>query len=375
MKKKVLSLLLAMTMSMGLLCGCGQSDISQNAQEENVQEENVQEENPQEENAQQGTAKETEQEIANGTETKETDEDALSDDVVIRVASLKGPTSIGLVKLWQDAEENKANANYEFTMATAADEILPLVLKGDLDIALVPANAAANLYQKSNGAVAVIDINTLGVLYMVSGDDSIKSVDDLTNKTIYLTGKGTTPDLALQYLLETHNIQLSDVTIEYKSEATEVAVALSENPDAVGLLPMPFVIAACAQNEKLQIVLDVNAQWETANDGKGLVTGVTIVRKAFLEEHPDAVDAFLTDHKNSAEYVNANVEEAAELVVKSGIVEKAPVAQKAIPKCNITCITGEEMKEMLSDYLDILEKQDASFIGGAVPDDDFYVIK
>lgn len=375
MKKKVLSLLLAMTMSMGLLCGCGQSDVSQNAQEENVQEENVQEENLQEENAQQGTAKETEQETANGTETKETDEDALSDDVVIRVASLKGPTSIGLVKLWQDAEENKANANYEFTMATAADEILPLVLKGDLDITLVPANAAANLYQKSNGAIAVIDINTLGVLYMVSGDDSIKSVDDLTNKTIYLTGKGTTPDLALQYLLETHNIQLSDVTIEYKSEATEVAVALSENPDAVGLLPMPFVIAACAQNEKLQIVLDVNAQWETANDGKGLVTGVTIVRKAFLEEHPDAVDAFLTDHKNSAEYVNANVEEAAELVVKSGIVEKAPVAQKAIPKCNITCITGEEMKEMLSDYLDILEKQDASFIGGAVPDDDFYVIR
>lgn len=375
MKKKVLSLLLAMTMSMGLLCGCGQSDVSQNAQEENVQEENLQEENLQEENAQQGTAKETEQETANGTETKETDEDALSDDVVIRVASLKGPTSIGLVKLWQDAEENKANANYEFTMATAADEILPLVLKGDLDIALVPANAAANLYQKSNGAVAVIDINTLGVLYMVSGDDSIKSVDDLTNKTIYLTGKGTTPDLALQYLLETHNIQLSDVTIEYKSEATEVAVALSENPDAVGLLPMPFVIAACAQNEKLQIVLDVNAQWETANDGKGLVTGITIVRKAFLEEHPDAVDAFLTDHKNSAEYVNANVEEAAELVVKSGIVEKAPVAQKAIPKCNITCITGEEMKEMLSDYLDILEKQDASFIGGAVPGDDFYVIR
>ena len=374
MKKKVLSLLLAMTMSMGLLCGCGQSDVSQNAQEENVQEENVQEENLQEENAQQGTAKETEQETANGTETKETDEDALSDDVVIRVASLKGPTSIGLVKLWHDAEENKANANYEFTMATAADEILPLVLKGDLDIALVPANAAANLYQKSNGAVAVIDINTLGVLYMVSGDDSIKSVDDLTNKTIYLTGKGTTPDLALQYLLETHNIQLSDVTIEYKSEATEVAVALSENPDAVGLLPMPFVIAACAQNEKLQIVLDVNAQWENANDGKGLVTGITIVRKAFLEEHPDAVDAFLTDHKNSAEYVNANVEEAAELVVKSGIVEKAPVAQKAIPKCNITCITGEEMKEMLSDYLDILEKQDASFIGGAVPDDDFYVV-
>ena len=205
MKKKVLSLLLAMTMSMGLLCGCGQSGVSQNAQEESVQEENVQEENVQEENAQQDTANETEQEAADETEAKETAGDPLND-VVIRVASLKGPTSIGLVKLWQDAEDEKANANYEFTMATAADEILPLVLKGDLDIALVPANAAANLYQKSNGAIAVIDINTLGVLYMVSGDDSIQSVDDLANKTIYLTGKGTTPDLYWKVIISNYPI-------------------------------------------------------------------------------------------------------------------------------------------------------------------------
>ena len=137
---------------------------------------------------------------------------------------------------------------------------------------------------------------------------------------------------------------------------------------------MPFVIAACAQNDALKIVLDVNQEWEKTNDQKGLVTGVTIVRKAFLEEHPDAVKTFLQEHQNSADFVNTNVEEAAELVAKNGIVEKAPVAQKAIPKCNIVCIKGEEMKTMLSEYLNILYEQDASFIGGAVPGDDFYYV-
>ncbi|MBQ1171445.1 MAG: ABC transporter substrate-binding protein [Lachnospiraceae bacterium] len=368
MKKKVLSLLMAMSLAVGILCGCGQTENAQNAQENNQQTEQTENEPDVEEDVQTEVVQD---------ESESGQEDVLEkdDDVVVRVGSLKGPTSIGLVKLWKDAEEGKTDTEYEFSMSTAADEILPLMIKGDLDIALVPANAAANLYQKSEGAIAVLDINTLGVLYMISGDSSISTMEDLKGKTIYLTGKGTTPDLALQYLLASHDIKEKDVTIEYKSEAAEVAAALSQNTDLVGLLPMPFVIAACSQNEKLQIVLDVNALWEEKNDQNGLVTGVTIVRKAFLEEHPDCVDAFLEDHKNSASYVNENVKEAAELVVENGIVEKTPVAEKAIPKCNITCITGEEMKEMLSAYLEILEGQDASFIGGKVPDDDFYVIR
>lgn len=363
MKKKVLSLLLAMTMSVALLCGCAQSnDAQKTADDVN-------------ESTQEIVADETVSEADSTEVSEDTVADSTADDVTIHVASLKGPTSIGLVKLWQDAKDNTADAGYEFNMYTAADEILPLVMKGDVDIALVPANVAANLYQKSGAAISVIDINTLGVLYMVSGDNRVDSVEALAGKTVYLTGKGTTPDLALQQLLDDHDMTTDDVTLEYKSEATEVAAALSENPDAVGLLPMPFVIAACAQNDRLSIVLDVNAEWEKANDGQGLVTGVTIVRNEFLKEHPEAVDAFLADHKNSVDYVNSHVEEATDLVVEGGIVEKAPVAQKAIPKCNIVCITGQEMKDMLSAYLDVLAGQDTAFIGGQLPDDDFYAIR
>ena len=295
---------------------------------------------------------------------------------VVRVGSMKGPTSMGLVRLMELDEQEQTKNNYEFTMEATADMLLPSMISGDLDIALVPANVAAVLYQKTEGGVCVIDINTLGVLYVVSADTSIDSMDDLKGRTIYLTGKGTTPDFVMQYLLAQSGIDLSEVTLEYKSEATEVAAVLAENPEAVGLLPQPYVTALQIQNESIKIVLDTTAEWNAlqGEGGSQVVTGVTVVRKEFLESYPDTVITFLEEHKQSAQYANDNVEAAAQLVANYGIVEKAPVAQKAIPYCNITFISGEEMKTALSGYLEVLAAQDASSVGGALPGDDFYYI-
>lgn len=288
----------------------------------------------------------------------------------VRIGALKGPTSMGLVNLMEEAADT-----YDFTMVTAADELLPKVVSGDLDIALVPANVAAILYQKMEGGLSVIDINTLGVLYMVSGNDRIDEITDLAGQTIYLTGKGTTPDFALQYLLAQNGLSTDDVTLEYKSEATEVAATLAQNPEAIGLLPQPFVTVACAQNEALNIIMDLTEEWDRVQPEEGgsrLVTGVTVVRSVFLEEHPEAVTAFLEGHAASAQSINDDPETGAELVVRAGIIEKTPIAQKAIPFCNITCITGEEMKEALSGYLQVLYDQNPESVGGALPEDEFY---
>lgn len=344
MMKKCFRMMLAIILSAGVLCGC------------------------------QGTKEQNEAQSGRQPEAQE-DMSGKEEQATVRIASLKGPTTMGLVKLWQQQDEGKAEGDYEFQMMTGADEIMPKMVKGEVDIALLPANAAAIVYGKSQGAVAVIDINTLGVLYLVSGDESIKTVEDLEGKTIYLTGKGTTPDYALQYLLVQHKVDLSNVTLEYKSEATEVAALLKENPDSIGLLPQPFVTAACMQNEELSVVLDINGEWEALNDGRGMVTGVTVVRKDFLKEHPEAVDLFLKEHEASAQFANDNVEETAEMVAERGIVEKAPIAAKAIPACHITCIKGEEMKAALSGYLATLFEQNPEFIGGAMPGDDFYEVR
>lgn len=296
--------------------------------------------------------------------------------VTVHVGSLKGPTSIGLVRLMEESANGETQNQYEFTMETAADTLLAKMAQGELDIALVPANVASVFYHKTQGGISVIDINTLGVIYMVSADTSIESVEDLAGKTICLTGKGTTPDLALQYLLDTHGLSVEDVTLEYKSEAAEVAAFLAEDAEAVGLLPQPFVTAAMMQNESLKIVLDMTEQWDIAQGegGNTLVTGVTIVRNEFLAEHEEAVLSFLTDHKASAEYANTETAATAELVAAQGIIEKAPVAEAAIPYCNIVYIDGDEMKTALSGYLNILDGQNAGFIGGSLPEDSFYYI-
>lgn len=362
MKRKAMAVLMAATMAVLGLAGCGASGAGNNGQGETVQTAETQESSTEVQNEEVQSVQE---------QTTETEPYTAAD---IRVGSLKGPTSMGLMKLMKNAEEGTAANNYTFTMETAADALLPKMIQGELDIILVPANVASVLYNKTEGGVSVIDINTLGVLYMVSADDSFTTIADLKGKTIYLTGKGTTPDYVLHYLLEQNGLNEGDVTLEYKSEATEVAAVLASEPESIGLLPQPFVTAACAQNENLKVIFDTTKEWDAVQgeSGSRLVTGVTVVRNEFLQENPAAVKKFLEEHKASAEFANTNVEETAELVAAQGIIEKAPVAQKAIPNCNITYIDGEEMKTALSGYLEVLMEQNPESVGGSLPTDDFY---
>lgn len=297
-----------------------------------------------------------------------------TESATVRVGSLKGPTSMGLVFMMEMAEGGKTENEYEFTMVTAADELLPKIISGDVDIALVPANVASILYNQTNGNVSVIDINTLGVLYVVSGDTSIQSLEDLKGKTVYMTGKGTTPDYVVQYLLDAHGLT-DQVALEFKSEPTEVAALLAQQPEAVGVLPQPFATVACVQSDsKVQAVLDLNQAWNDLQKegGSRLVTGVTLVRNQFLEENKEAVELFLKDHEKSAAYTKEQPDQSAELIVKTGIIEKAPIAKMALPLCNITCITGQEMEEALKGYLQVLYERDEKSVGGALPEEDFY---
>ena len=366
MKKKTrVTKTLALALTLGLLCsglaGCGQARNS-----ESVAESLVTESTQTESTVADVTAEST---TASAEETSQN-----TDGTVVRVASLKGPTSLGLLFLMDKANKGETANTYEFRMATGADEILPLMVKGDLDIALVPANVASILYHKTQGGVEVIDINTLGVLYMVSGEDGLANFTDLKGKTIYLTGKGTTPDYVLQYLLNANGMSVDDVTLEYKSEATEVASVLAEDPTAIGLLPQPFVTAACMQNDALKVIFDLNEEWNKVQgvSGSSMVTGVTVVRKEFLEENEEAVKAFMEEHKASAEAINADPATGAALAVEAQIVAKEPIAQKAIPDCNITYMDRAEMKQALSGYLDVLFHQDSLSIGGGLPESDFY---
>ena len=292
----------------------------------------------------------------------------------VHVASLKGPTSIGLASFMGNVDTLELNNTYTFTIATAADEILPAVIKGEVDIALIPANAAAVLYNKTEGGISVIDINTLGVLNVVTGDESIQQFADLAGKTVYMTGKGATPEYAMNFLLNKAGIA-DQVTLEFKSEPTEVVQALSADATAVGVLPQPFATAACVKNEALKAVIDLTDVWASSvDDGSQLLTGVTIVRNEFLAEHPEAVAEFIEQQAASVDAANADPAGVAPLVVAAGIIDAEPVAAKAIPSCHLVCITGAEMQSALSGYLQTLFYSDPASVGGALPTDSFYFL-
>lgn len=288
-----------------------------------------------------------------------------------RIAGMTGPTSIGMVKMIADTKESTADGSYEFTIAGTADEITPKLIKNELDIAAVPANVAAKLYHKTEGGIKLIAINNLGVLYVVDKNMGIESVEDLRGKTIYATGKGSTPEYTLKYILSENGIDPeADVTIEFKTEPTEVVALLKNSDSGVAMLPMPFVIAAKSQVEGLEIALDLGEEWKKIDDSE-TVTGVIIARSEFIENNPKAVKEFLDEYKKSCEFVNTNVEEAATMVEEAGLF-KAAIAKQAIPYCNVTGTTGDDMVSTVKGYFEVLLATDPTSIGGSLPADDFY---
>ena len=289
-------------------------------------------------------------------------------DGALRVAGLKGPTTMGLVNLMAGEDA----ADYDFEMYGKADEIVPLLVKGELDAAAVPANLAATLYQKTNGAIEVACINTLGVLYVVENGETVNSVEDLKGKTIVTTGKGTTPEYVLRYILTENGVDPdNDVTLDFYSEATEALAQLQAGTSTIAMLPQPFVTSALAQVEGLRVALDMNEEWEKVAGSK-LVTGVLVARKDAVEADPARFAAFMDGYKASVEAANTDLENTAALCEQYGIVAKAALAQKALPNCNIVFETGDEMKTDLETYFNVLYAADPTSVGGQLPADDFY---
>ena len=381
--KKLFSLIAALALAASLLAGCGAAGggtSAETAAESAAAEASAEETAAKEASAEETAAgAETEAESAEaGTASAETETaDIPGEETPVRVMALKGPTAMGMVQLMDSSEAGAVSGNaYTFTIAASADEVTPKLVQGEADIAAVPANLASVLYNNTEGQVQVLAINTLGVLYIVENGESIQSVSDLAGKTIYASGKGSTPEYALNYILSGNGIDPeADVTIEWKSEHSECVAALAADEDGIAMLPQPFVTTAQTQNENLRVALDLTEEWDAlqadAESPSALLTGVVVVRTAFAAEHPEAVNAFLDSYQESVEYVNANIPEAASLIEKYDIVPAA-VAEKALPYCNITFIEGSEMQEKLSGYLNVLFGQNPVSVGGALPAEDFY---
>ena len=287
----------------------------------------------------------------------------------MRIAALKGPTGMGLVGVM---DKDRAGEDYVFTIEAKPDAILPKVVKGEVDAACIPANLASVLWNKTNGGVQVGAINTLGVVYIAEKGDTVHSIEDLRGKTIYSAGKGMTPEYALNNILKQYGLEIGkDVYVEWKTEHAEALAALDNADNAVAMLPQPFMTSAMMKNPDVREALDLNQLWYDAMGDK-LIAGVVIIQKDYAEKHPERVQQFLDDYKASVEFVHENRKEAADLIGEFKIFNPQ-LAFKALPKCNIVFIDGEEMKNALTTYYGVLLEQNPQAVGGKLPSDEFYL--
>ncbi len=291
----------------------------------------------------------------------------------IRIIGLAGPTGMGFAKLLEDSEVGETMNHYTMTLAAAPDHLIAAATKNEADMIAMPSNLASVLWNKTGGEFQVLAINTLGVLNIVEKGETIQSIADLKGKTIIAAGKGAAPEYAFNYLLSENGIDPeTDVQIEWKAEHQEVVAALAATDHAVGLLPQPFVTIALNKVEGLRMALDLNTVWQDLNNGSEFVMGVIVANKNFIAEHSAAVAQFLSDYQASVDFVNQEPAEAAELIEKYQILENAQIAEKAIPNCHITCMTGEEMATALHGYLEVLFNANPQAVGGTMPDETLY---
>lgn len=288
------------------------------------------------------------------------------DDTEIRIAALKGPTGMGMVKL----ADKQNYPNYTVSIEASPDALNPRIISGEVDVAAVPVNLASVLYNKLDGDISVLAVSTLGVLYVVEAGSEVNSVADLAGKTVYATGQGATPEYILNYLLDKNGVAGS-VEVNYVGEHAALATMLADGSAEIGMLPEPNVTSTLAGNDNLRIALNLTEEWNKVCSTE-LVQGVVIARKSFVNEHPEAIEQFLREYEKSSAFVNENIDESAKLIVDVGILGNVEIAKKAIPNCNISFSKGEAMHKAVEGMLAVLFEANTKSIGGKLPDKDFY---
>ena len=310
-----------------------------------------------------------------GTATENNDiaEVPLDTETPVNIMVLNGTTGFGMAKLITDAANNSTALNYNFSVETDASNVTAALINGSVDIAALPTNAASVVYNKTQGAVQVLALNTLGVLYLVTDDPvSVNSMDDLRGLTVYAPAQN--PSFILSYLLESNGLTVGeDVVIDNTyAQPADLRTAVAAGEVSVAVLPEPMLTIAKSSNDKLVTALDLTEEWDKVSEPGSLVQGCVVVRKDFAEAHPNEISAFLTDYSASISYLTEEGADVAGVIEASGVFAKGAVAAKALPNCNICFITGNNMQNVMNHFLEIMYKTQPASIGGAIPSDDFY---
>ena len=296
----------------------------------------------------------------------------------MRVAFLQGPTGLGAAGMMNEKDHGKLFGDYDFQVYTSPDEVTGKLINGEIDVAAVPSNVAAVLYNKTQGEILVAAINTLGTLYIVENGNTVNSPADLSGKTIVMAGQGAVPEYVLQFILSKSGV--TDAQLKFVSSHAEAAASVASGEAEIALLPEPFVTVATSKNADLRVALDVAAEWdkysyEEQKVPNTLPMGCIVVRKAYIDQKENRVKKFIKEYESFVESANEDPALTAQYAVDYGIMENAEVAEKAIPNCSIKYVEGSKMMRLMKNFLEIMYEANPKSIGGTMPADEFYYIR
>ena len=293
----------------------------------------------------------------------------------VRIAAMRGPTALGLLNLMNLSDNGETELDYEFTLLGSPDQVPPLLVQGNVDVAVIPANLASILYNNDGLDVAALAIVTLGVLHIVDATGEINSVHDLRGRTIYASGQGATPEFALNYVLEQNGLTPGvDVYVEFRAEHTELAALLEAGLAEIALLPEPFATTVVNRVDGLEFALDLTVEWDNVQPDYSLIMSAVVVRREFLEAHPEIIRIFMSEYNDSITMFHQDIPATAELAVYYEIIGAVPIALQALPRTHVVFIYGEEMRSNLIGFFNVLYEANPGIIGGQVPANEFYFI-
>lgn len=290
----------------------------------------------------------------------------------VNFSVLKGPSGVGAAGLLAANDAGETANDYEVSILTANDEVAVGLADGSIDIAAMASNVAASRYNQSDGSIQTLAVSGLGVLYILENGDTVHSLADLKGRTLCAVGQGANPEYVINYLLTQNGVEPSEVDIQWKTP-DEVSALMASGQADLCMLPVPAATAVLKKNADVREALDLSAEWDSLDNGSRLTMTVLVVRTAFAQEHPQAVENFLADYRKSVEEVNGDPTQAAETVAQYEITPSAAIAEAAIPKCSLVCITGvNEIRSTIQGYYEVLFQANPKSIGGSIPDDGFY---
>ncbi len=314
-----------------------------------------------------------------GSDTKESGSDSVAPSIndepdkttPFKITVISGTTGMGFAQMMDNAKKGTALFPYTFDVVSGADVVAPAIINGTADIAAVPTNLAAVLYQKTKGEIQILATNTQGVLYLIENGETVNSMADLSGKTVYCCQQGANPEYITSYLLKESGLEVGkDVFLDFTyNSPDELATAIATGAVDLAVLPEPKVTATLSQNESLRRAINFSDVWKDVTGGLPLIQGVIVGRKSFIEAHPAEVALFVREYNTSIEFVNRCPEDASKIIEEFGIIPKAALALKAIPNCNIAYSTALSAKDSLMGFFSVLHEANPASVGGQLPDE------